>query len=258
MVRLIESWIHGQQFPSAPYQQDFLGVLASDELLPVQCREVATVLRPVAGSEGESIRDWDRLRGYLLSHLKMEPAEWDLRPPADTILSTDAPRPPAVDGFPPPEINASVAPLERVGVFLESIRSPFNVGSMMRTAASFGVRRLGSSGDSPAFAHPRVTRSAMGSAASLELYRGTVDEFCAACGTETIVALETGGESVADVVMPDEAVLVVGSEELGISPQLLDRATMRLSIPLPGTKASLNVGVALGIALAAWAGMIAT
>ena len=33
--------------------------------------------------------------------------------------------------------------LRAVGVYLESIRSPFNLGSIIRTAAAFGVVRVG-------------------------------------------------------------------------------------------------------------------
>ncbi len=48
---------------------------------------------------------------------------------------------------------------------------------------------------------------------------------------------------------------MVGSEELGVSPELLalaDASLGRVSIPLAGTKGSLNVSVAAGILLHTW------
>jgi tRNA G18 (ribose-2'-O)-methylase SpoU len=43
--------------------------------------------------------------------------------------------------------------------------------------------------------------------------------------------------------------LVIGSEAHGVCPQLLARADVRLSIPLPGPMESLNAAVAAGILL---------
>ena len=49
--------------------------------------------------------------------------------------------------------------------------------------------------------------------------------------------------------------VIIGSEELGVRPELLNRAEESVgvvSIALPGPKASLNVGVAFGILLDHW------
>ncbi|GHU63326.1 hypothetical protein FACS189445_6570 [Spirochaetia bacterium] len=54
--------------------------------------------------------------------------------------------------------------------------------------------------------------------------------------------------------------MILGSEELGVSPQALaaaDASLGRLSIPTYGAKGSLNVSVAFGIALQAWAAVLA-
>jgi len=49
--------------------------------------------------------------------------------------------------------------------------------------------------------------------------------------------------------------MIIGSEELGVSPRALavaDASLGRVSIPCYGSKASLNVSVAFGIAVQAW------
>jgi 23S rRNA (guanosine2251-2'-O)-methyltransferase len=43
--------------------------------------------------------------------------------------------------------------------------------------------------------------------------------------------------------------LVMGSEEDGITQDILNMADMRVRIPMPGNISSLNVGVAAGIAM---------
>jgi TrmH family RNA methyltransferase len=49
--------------------------------------------------------------------------------------------------------------------------------------------------------------------------------------------------------------MIVGSEELGVSSEMLaiaDRSLGRVSIPLAGAKGSLNVSVAFGIVMHLW------
>ena len=50
--------------------------------------------------------------------------------------------------------------------------------------------------------------------------------------------------------------MILGSEETGVSPELLELARESrgiVSIPIYGIKRSVNVGVAFGIAAQAWA-----
>jgi TrmH family RNA methyltransferase len=67
-----------------------------------------------------------------------------------------------------------------------------------------------------------------------------------------LIVLESGGVPVSQFAFPAQGVLIVGNEELGVSPSLLSKANRRVSIPLAGAKGSLNVGVAVGIALSWW------
>ena len=68
-----------------------------------------------------------------------------------------------------------------------------------------------------------------------------------------IFALETGGTPIEEFQFPQKGICIIGSEELGISPQALKKATYgRVTIPMIGLKASLNVGVAFGILMQKW------
>jgi TrmH family RNA methyltransferase len=73
-------------------------------------------------------------------------------------------------------------------------------------------------------------------------------------------ALETGGTRLGDFEFPPKGVMIVGSEELGTSPEALalaDASLGRVTIPAYGAKGSLNVSVAFGIVLQAWAEALA-
>ena len=76
-------------------------------------------------------------------------------------------------------------------------------------------------------------------------------------GAEAVFALELRGEPIADFIFPDRGLAVLGSEELGVSPEALAICGRRVSIPMLGAKGSLNVGVAFGVLAYAWGASLA-
>ncbi|MDR2740202.1 MAG: TrmH family RNA methyltransferase [Treponema sp.] len=141
----------------------------------------------------------------------------------------------------------------------QKIRSPFNVGAMFRTAESFGAEGIYLSPLCTDPTNPRAKRTSMGCTDILPWERLS--------GTSTLeelggpfFALETGGTEIGSFHFPQRATMIVGSEELGVDPKSLetaDRSLGRVSIPLYGAKGSLNVSVAFGIAIQAWASALA-
>ena len=140
---------------------------------------------------------------------------------------------------------------EGMQVYLEDIRSPFNVGAIFRTAESFGIEKIILSPFCADPHHRRSERTAMGCIDIIPWERNDISSL----EPIPVFALETGGISLAEFSFPRRGLLIVGSEELGVSPQVLaaaDASLGRVSIPCYGTKASLNVSVAFGIAVQAW------
>ena len=79
-------------------------------------------------------------------------------------------------------------------------------------------------------------------------------------GSPGIFILELGGTPLADFDFPREGTVILGSEELGVSPRaaaLAKEGAGRVSIPLLGSKGSLNVSVAFGILIQAWSQSLA-
>jgi len=145
-------------------------------------------------------------------------------------------------------------------VYLDDIRSPFNVGAMFRSAESFGAEKIFVSPFCADPNHPRAKRTAMGCVDALPWERLRLFGGECAAPDRPIFALETGGIPLADFPFPRQGLLVVGSEELGVSPQALaaaDASLGRVSIPSFGAKGSLNASVAFGIAMQAWAAHLA-
>ena len=161
-------------------------------------------------------------------------------------------------------------PFPGMQVYLEDIRSPFNVGAMFRAAESFGVDKVWLSPLCADPLHKRALRTAMGCVDLLPWEQLKDDPFMPFIMEETeqkssapaefssypFFALETGGALLADFSFPPKGIMIVGSEELGISPSALalaDASLGRVSIPVRGVKGSLNVSVAFGIVIQAWA-----
>jgi len=177
-------------------------------------------------------------------------------------------------------------------VYFEDIRSPFNVGSMFRAAESFGAEKIWLSPLCADPRHKRAERTAMGCVDVIPWERLPVDPFSnqdegikhgedSALGDSALCdialggnssgvlpfaeyplfALETGGIALGDFLFPQDGILIVGSEELGVSPRALalaDHSLGRVTIPTWGVKGSLNVSVAFGIVMQAWAEKIAS
>jgi TrmH family RNA methyltransferase len=181
----------------------------------------------------ELLRAVDALRHELLKATGQAPADWDLIDP-----STGTPDPGARQVHP------------GMRVYLEDLRSPFNVGSIFRTADAFGVEELLLS---PACAdpqHPRAQRSAMGAVSLLPWRRASFEDL----GGESFFALELGGIDIDSFAFPSKGIAILGSEELGISPEARKLCAEKVvSIPMSGAKGSLNVAVAFGVLMHAWA-----
>ena len=190
--------------------------------------------RPTCFRAAHSVRGLNTLRHELLRALHTEPAEWDLVSPATGFLDRS---------------GVSVVPIT---VYLEDVRSPFNVGSIFRTAEAFGAERILLSPRTPLPTHPRAEKTAMGAARALPWETA---ELATLRGRTDVFALELGGTPLESFVFPSRGTVLVGSEELGLSSEALDIAAAglgRVSIPLAGAKRSLNVSVAVGILMQAW------
>ena len=226
--------------PEASYLRGLVPYL--DTGMPPAVREAAAALSaelgggPEGGAPGGAalLRAVNSLRHALLAALHAEPAEWDL-------------------------VDARTGRLDRGAIralpmraWLEDLRSPFNVGSIFRTAEALGLERLYLSASTPGPDHPRARKTSLGAESALPWQRASLEEVASGGG---VFALELGGVPMHRFPFPTNGTVLVGSEELGLSPEALrvaDAQLGRVSIPLGGAKRSLNVSVAFGILLQAW------
>lgn len=137
---------------------------------------------------------------------------------------------------------------------LENIRSAYNVGSILRTCDAMLVEHVWVTGYTPRPDHPGIRKSALGSERTIAWSEaeatGPVLEQLREDGY-TIASLEITDRPAAirDVTLDQfPLVLVVGNELAGVSDEALMRSDFAIEIPQYGSKQSLNVAVAFGIA----------
>jgi len=143
----------------------------------------------------------------------------------------------------------------RLGLLLDSVGQPFNVGSIIRTAAAFDVDHVWLCGDTAEPGHPSARKTALGTDRLLTFKRAPT---AAAAASEAraagyrVIAIELAGEAVPlhEAPLDGDICVAVGNEDHGCSAALLAAADVIAYIPQPGKVGSLNVAAAAAIALA--------
>ena len=142
-----------------------------------------------------------------------------------------------------------------VTLMLHNIRSMWNVGSMFRTADAAGIDEIVLAGYTATPPRKEIDKTALGAQLTVP-WRHFQDPL------EALSVLKAEGRKVFGLeiaensrsyssLQPDDypLVLLVGNEVDGIGDELLARCDGVLEIPQYGTKHSLNVSVAAGVAL---------
>ena len=145
-------------------------------------------------------------------------------------------------------LEAKRTPLE---IAIENIEHDFNIGSIVRTANSFNVRTVHIIGKKK-----YNRRGAMCTDKYLEIvHHSTLEDFLSTQQGRELVAIENNtdrAKPLHDKKFIQNTTLIFGSENSGISPELLAQATDVRYIESFGSTRSVNVGAAAAIAMYEW------
>lgn len=143
-----------------------------------------------------------------------------------------------------------------IKLILDDIRSLSNVGSIFRTADSFNVKEVLLCGITGCPPHREIQRTALGATESVEWsYHDSAEDVVQLLKSQgyLIVSLEQCEESIDPQTLKlkgdQKLCLVLGNEVSGVNQKIIDNSDAVIEIPQLGTKHSLNVTVAAGIAL---------
>lgn len=145
-------------------------------------------------------------------------------------------------------------------LLLDGVQDPGNVGTLLRTAAWFGAGAVAASPGTAGLYGPKVMRAAAGSHWALSLTRtdepGSLLDSLRRAGWH-LYGADLKGVPAHTWAPNRPSVLVLGSEAHGLSPAVLDRLDLPVSIPGAPNRPSaesLNVAVAGGILVYEWLG----
>jgi TrmH family RNA methyltransferase len=134
-------------------------------------------------------------------------------------------------------------------LLLDTIQDPGNLGTIIRTADWFGLRRVICSPDTVDVFSQKVVQSAMGSLIRVEVMYTDLDKYIRVNSGIPLFVSSLDGEDLREKIQVNNAFLLMGNESKGVSPSLQSLAARRIRIPGKGEADSLNVAVAAGILL---------
>ena len=150
------------------------------------------------------------------------------------------------------ELGKSRTPLE---IAIENVEHDFNMGSIVRTANSFNVRKVHIIGKKK-----YNRRGAMCTDKYLEIiHHSTIQDFLKTQKDRELIAIENntkGAKALHEKHFVPNTTLIFGSENNGITEELLKQAHEIRFIESFGSTRSVNVGVAAGIAMYEYARQI--
>jgi len=150
------------------------------------------------------------------------------------------------------EKNEKISFSDEIYLVLDGIQDPGNLGTIIRTADSTGVKQIILSNNCADPYNPKVIRSTMGAIFRVNLIEQKdllkcLKEFqkhqykiSATCLEESVSIYETDYT---------KKVIVIGNEANGVSNEILQMADQKIKIPMLGKTESLNASVATGIIL---------
>jgi 23S rRNA (guanosine2251-2'-O)-methyltransferase len=138
-------------------------------------------------------------------------------------------------------------------IALDGVSDVRNFGAIVRTADCLGAHAV----VIPEKGSARITADAVKtSAGALHTFPVCREksivrtiEFLKESGLKVICAAERSGQAASETSLSGPSVLILGSEDKGISRELISLSDFQIKIPMKGTIGSLNVSVAAGILL---------
>lgn len=152
------------------------------------------------------------------------------------------------------------APLERLlgpdcpsALVLDGVQDPRNLGAILRTARAMGVGGVVLGRDRSVGVTPVVVAASAGGVFGLAIARVTnlvrAMEALKDAGFWLVGLVPRGGTDLRDLAPPSRPALVAGGEGEGLRTLVQRTCDFAVSIPMAPGVESLNVGVAVGIAL---------
>lgn len=133
-------------------------------------------------------------------------------------------------------------------LILDQVGDPGNLGTIIRAADWYGIKHIVCSPDCADLYNPKVIAATMGSFVRVQVSHAPLVEYLA-LQTKPIYGAFLDGENIHKSRLEKSAFIVMGSESHGISAEVAQFISHKITIPNFGQAESLNVAMATGIIL---------
>ncbi|WP_304517246.1 TrmH family RNA methyltransferase [Cecembia rubra] len=131
-------------------------------------------------------------------------------------------------------------------IALDDIRDPGNLGTIIRIADWYGIKKLLISNESADIYNPKVLHASMGSFTRVITYYTDLEGFFSK-GNYPIYGAFLEGENIYNVNFGQGGIILMGNESNGISQEVSRFVSQKISIPKFGHAESLNVAIATSV-----------
>ncbi|HET8963908.1 MAG TPA: RNA methyltransferase [Chitinophagales bacterium] len=145
----------------------------------------------------------------------------------------------------------------KLTLVLDTIKDPGNLGTIIRVADWFGIQTIVCSSQTADVYNPKVVQATMGSVARVQIHYSDLYSFLSSARQDLnlpVYGALLEGENIYSHQLPQAAVIVIGNESRGISPELMTLLTHKVKIPsfahfraVQGDTESLNAAIATAI-----------
>lgn len=147
-----------------------------------------------------------------------------------------------------PSLSGDAPQFTRLGIVLETIQDPGNLGTLIRTAAAAGAEGLLLSADCVDPENPKVLRASAGQWFRLPVGVSAhlpedINRYRTQ-GIQVVATLPDASQTYWQVNWQLPSLVLLGNEGAGLSPELVALADQHISIPLAPGVESLNVAIA--------------
>lgn len=133
-------------------------------------------------------------------------------------------------------------------LMLDDIRDPGNLGTIIRTADWYGITNIIASEETADVYNAKVIQASMGSFVRTNVYYTKLTDYLAD-NKLPVFGTFLNGEDAHTFNFGTGGIVVIGNEANGISDEVKDFVTQKITIPRYGNAESLNAGIATAVIL---------
>ncbi|HSJ69018.1 MAG TPA: RNA methyltransferase [Anditalea sp.] len=135
---------------------------------------------------------------------------------------------------------------DELAIALDDVRDPGNLGTIIRIADWYGIKKIILSENCADIYNPKVLNSSMGSFTRVAFFYTDLKKFFPMIDAPIYGAL-LEGDNIYNSPLSNNGIILMGNESKGISDELLPFVSHKITIPQFGQAESLNVAIATAV-----------